>query len=205
MVWFHINVVLENTKFQCESTLWKCIWSYNMAILLIVNCSVCDCNVVLSLMLSPMHSPSKSHSQQTAADSQSPWKPWAALWPSSARLPWWWCLLASGVHAQHHTQMCIGPEGIKLGKNKHSSKLLLQLLHNTTITSEVSWWAWYYFQYSCCPHTHHCLNHVHSLLSHLLHCSFHIHLLFSIHLVQSDVQSNEGPWTTHTGTAWKYV
>ena len=56
--------------------------------------------------------------------------------------------------------------------------------------------------------TYSCLNHLHSLLSHLLHCAFDVHCLLSIHLVQGDVQSNEGPWTTHTGTAgWgaKYI
>ena len=49
-------------------------------------------------------------------------------------------------------------------------------------------------------HTYHCLNHVHSLLSHPLHCSFDVHCLLSIHLVQNDVQSNEGPCPSHTST-----
>ena len=50
--------------------------------------------------------------------------------------------------------------------------------------------------------TYHCLNHIHSLLSHPLHCSFDVHCILSFHLVQSDVQSNEGTCSSHTSTAW---
>ena len=49
--------------------------------------------------------------------------------------------------------------------------------------------------------TYRSLNHLHSPLSHLLHGSFDVHSVFSLHLVQSDIQSNEGPSSSHTSTA----
>ena len=69
--------------------------------------SVCGCNAFH--LCYPTCTVPDHHLQQTASDNQSPRLLWAQLWPSSARLPLWWCRLATGAHVQHRTQTCTGP------------------------------------------------------------------------------------------------